>query len=264
MVQGSLLLLGTGSSAGIPVMGCDCQVCASQDARNKRLRAAALVRCGGIKLLIDTGPDIRQQCLKFGITEVDGLFLTHTHFDHVGGLEELRVFNFKTQKPIPCLLSHDSLKEVKKLFHYLFEEHDKDKTIPAKYTFETFEHDRGAYTFCSLPLRYFSYTQSKMKVTGMRLGDLAYVTDIKEYPDTIFEDLQGLTTLVVSALRFTSSRLQFSIDEALDFSERVKAKKTYLIHMAHEIDHEHLQSLLPSNIVPAYDGLEISFDLRHP
>jgi len=263
MAEGVLLLLGTGSSAGIPVMGCDCSVCTSQDPKNKRLRASALVRYAGTNLLIDAGPDIRQQCLKFGIRHVDGLILTHTHFDHVGGLEELRVFNFKQQKPIPCLLSQESLNEVKMLFHYFFEEHDKDKTIPAKFTFHTLLEDRAKLTFCDIPLRCFSYAQSKMKVTGVRLGDLAYVTDIKEYPKTIFADLANLNTLVISALRFTSSRLQFSIDEAIDFAERVKAKTTYLIHMAHEIEHEHLQSLLPSNILPAYDGLEIAFDLRY-
>lgn len=262
MTIGSLLFLGTGASAGIPVMGCHCHVCTSHDPRNKRQRAAALIRYAGKNLLIDAGPDIRQQGLTFGLEHVDGLFLTHTHFDHVGGLEELRVFNFKQEVAIPCLLSEESLKEVKKLFHYFFEEHSQDKTIPAKFHFHTLPHERGEVLFCDLALRYFSYRQSQMKVSGFRLGDLAYVTDIKEYPDTIFEDLQGLSTLVLSALRFTKTRLQFSIDEAVDFAARVQAKKTYLIHMAHEIDHTHLQSLLPATIMPAYDGLEIAFEMR--
>ncbi len=262
MVSGSLLLLGTGSSSGIPVMGCSCAVCSSTEPKNKRFRASALVRYQGKNVLIDAGPDIRLQALRSSIKHIDGVILTHTHYDHIGGLEELRVFNFAQKGPIKCLLSEISLMHIRKLFYYLFEEHKADRTMPSKFDFMLLDGKRGVKEFCGLPIRYFTYSQPSMEVTGYRLGDLAYVTDIKEYPETIFEDLAGLETLVVSALRFPNSRLQFSIDEAVDFAEKVGAKKTYFIHMAHEIDHAHLESLLPPNIRPAYDGLEIDFEIR--
>ncbi len=262
MVTGSLLLLGTGASAGIPVMGCSCAVCHSNDPKNKRSRASCLIRFEGRSILIDTGPDIRHQAIKFGIKHVDGLIITHTHYDHVGGLEELRVFTFGDKGPISCLLSHTSLTHLKKLFYYIFEEHGKDKTKPVKFTFTELVGKRGVVSFLDLPVQFFTYEQPSMEVTGYRLGDLAYVTDIKSYPETIFEDLKGINTLIISALRFTETKLQFSVDEAVDFAEKVGAKKTYLMHMAHEIDHSHLSSLLPATIQPAYDGLEITFEIE--
>lgn len=260
MASGSLLLLGTGSSAGIPVMGCSCAVCTSKDSKNRRFRASALVRYEGHTILIDAGPDLRQQALTFGIKHIDGLVLTHTHYDHVGGLEELRVFNFAQKGPISCLLTPTSLTHIKKLFYYFFEEHAKDKTTPAKFEFMPLLEPRGSTTFCGLPIRYFTYSQPSMEVVGYRFGDLAYVTDIKSYPDTIFDDLKNVKTLIISALRHTSSRLQFSVDDAVDFAKRVGAKTTYLIHMAHELEHNHLKTLLPPGITPGYDGLEIGFE----
>ncbi len=261
MAIGSLLLLGTGASSGIPVVGCPCEVCHSKDPKNKRSRASALVHYEGRNILIDAGPDIRQQVLTFGIKHVDALMLTHTHYDHIGGLEELRVFSRVQNKPIKCLLTPISLVHIKKLFYYFFEEHTADRTIPAKFDFQLLDGLRGETTFCDLPIRYFTYAQPHMEVTGYRLGDLAYVTDIKSYPDTIFSDLKGIKTLIISALRHTSSQLQFSVDDALDFAKKVAPEKTYLIHMAHEIEHKHIESLLPPNVHPAYDGLELTFEI---
>lgn len=262
MTKGSLLLLGTGASAGIPVMGCSCAVCQSGDPKNKRYRASALVQCMGKTILIDPGPDLHQQAIRFGVNHIDGLIITHTHYDHIGGLEELRVFTFSRKTPIPCLLSLTSLVHLKKLFYYLFEPHAQDKTVPAKFDFIELEQDRGEVAFCDVPIRYFTYSQPSMEVLGYRLGDLAYVTDIKDYPDTIFEDLKNCKTLILSALRHTHSKLQFSVHEAVAFAQKVGAKTTYLMHMAHEIDHTHLEKLLPPSILPAYDGLEIAFELE--
>lgn len=257
--MGSLLFLGTGASAGAPVIGCSCPVCTSSDPKNRRMRASALVRINSKTVLIDAGPDFRQQALTFGISAIDGLILTHTHYDHVGGLEELRSYNFMQKKAIDCLLSEESLHAVQKLFYYLFEPRDGKVGFTSRFTFHPLTEDRGESIFCDVPIRYFSYRQSSMKVLGLRFGDLAYVTDIKEYPETIFDDLQGLSTLVISALRFGKSELQFTIDDAIDFATKVGAKTTYLFHMSHEIDYHHIITLLPENIKAAYDGLEIPF-----
>ncbi|MCE5295166.1 MAG: MBL fold metallo-hydrolase [Chlamydiales bacterium] len=259
MAHGTFLLLGTGASAGIPVIGCPCDICHSTDERNKRKRASALICYEGKQILIDAGPDFHQQALQYDVKKIDGLAITHTHYDHIGGLEELRIFAYVRKAAIPCLLSQISLGHLKKLFYYFFDEHTADKTVPAKFDFITLPEKRGHVDFCGLPIQYFTYSQPNMDVIGYRVGDLAYITDIKEYPETIFEDLVGCKTLIISALRFGTTKLQFSIDEAVDFAKRVNAPMTYFIHMSHEIEHSHLESLLPANIRPAYDGLEIPF-----
>lgn len=259
--MGSLVLLGTSASAGIPVIGCSCAVCSSTNPKNKRMRASALIRYNGKNILIDAGPDIHQQAHRFGVRHLDGLLITHTHYDHTGGLEELRAFTFVKQMPIPCVLSKISLTHLHKLFYYFFEEHAQDKTVPAKFDFRTLDAKRGDFELLGIPFSYFTYSQPKMEVTGYRIGDLAYVTDIKDYPETIFEDLKGIKTLIISALRFTPTKLQFSVDEAVSFAEKSGATMTYLIHMSHEIEHSHIENLLPPSIQPGYDGLEIPFEV---
>ena len=257
-MDGSLLFLGTGSSAGVPVIGCHCRVCLSRDPKNRRLRASALLRWQDKTFLIDAGPDFRQQALLYDIRQIDGLLLTHTHYDHIGGLEELRIYSFRQKGGIPCLLSSSSYSEVKKLFYYLFEQDGEVKNYTSKFDFIPLDGD-GECIFLGLPIRYFSYSQGGMKVLGFRIGDLAYVTDIKNYSPSIFQELQGLSCLVLSALRFTNSNIQFSIDEAIDFAEKVGAKNTYLMHMSHDIEYSHLYNLLPASITLAYDGLELPF-----
>lgn len=261
MTKGTVTLLGTGASAGIPVMGCSCAVCLSHDSKNKRFRSSALVQFEGKSILIDAGPDLHQQAHKFGMKPIDGLLITHTHYDHVGGLEELRVFSYQRKAPIPCLLSETSLMHLKKLFYYLFEEHKQDKTQPSKFDFCQLESNSGMQLFCGLPIGYFTYSQPSMEVIGYRFGDLAYVTDIKEYPETIFDDLKNCKTLILSALRYTHSALQFTVHEAIEFAQKVGAEKTYLVHLSHDVEHYHLEKFLPPSIVPGYDGLEIAFEL---
>lgn len=253
-MDNTLLFLGTGSSSGVPVIGCDCPVCTSKDHKNRRLRASVLLRWHGKQFLIDAGPDFRQQALKYNIRHVDGLLLTHTHFDHIGGLEELRIYNARQKCAIPCLLSSDSYSEVEKLFYYLFEKGIEHKNYTSNFDF-TLLGEKGEVSFLGLPVRYFSYSQGGMKVLGYRFGNFAYVTDIKNYASDIFKELEGLSCLVLSAQRFTESRIQFTIDEAIDFAKRVGAKKTYLMHLSHDIEYNHLLTLLPESITLAYDGL---------
>lgn len=258
MKDATLRFLGTGSSTGTPIIGCKCAVCTSIDPKNRRLRASVLVEASGKNILIDAGPDLRQQALIYDIKRVDGLILTHAHFDHVGGLEELRAYNFMQKAAIPCLLSNDCFESIKKLFYYLFEMPSGRLNYTSQFAFQPLSAERGTLEFCGISVRYFSYMHSGMKVLGVRLGDIAYVTDIKEYPETIFDDLQGLSTLVVSALRFTRSEIQFSIDEAVDFAEKCGAKQTYLMHMAHDVEYGHIKTLLPPSIKPAFDGLTLA------
>ena len=260
-MEGSFLFLGTGASTGIPVIGCECTVCHSLDPRNRRTRASIFIEFEGRHLLIDAGPDVREQLLTHRIQRVDGLLLTHTHYDHIAGLEELRVFNFRQQHAIPCLLSSESLVEVRQRFYYLFLDQVPEKNVTAQFDFRPLEALSGKTVFCDLPLAYMSYQQGHMHVLGFRFGDLAYITDIKSYPSSIFNALRNLKTLVVSALRFTPAPLQFTVDEAIDFARKIAPEQTYLMHVSHDIEHAHLERLLPPSIYLAYDGLRLSFSV---
>ena len=263
LVTGRFLFLGTGASSGVPVIGCSCAVCTSSNKKNRRLRASAYISFSDKHLLVDAGPDIRQQALLYKIRNVDALLLTHTHYDHIGGLEEMRVFNFLQQKTIPCFLSRESELAAKKLFYYLFEKGSKNgRAFTAALNFHKLKGRSGKVVCEGLEVEYFGYSQGHMQVTGYRFGDLAYVTDIKHYDKKIFDHLQGLSTLIISALRFIPAPLQFTVDEAIDFAKKAGAKKTYLMHLSHEVEYKHLQTLLPESFFPAYDGLEIPFEAQ--
>lgn len=251
----SLLFLGTGGSMGIPVIGCDCSVCLSDNPKNKRLRPSVLLQIGHKNIVVDPGPDFRQQALKFYIDKLDGVILTHAHEDHVGGIDDLRIYILKYHQPIPLLLSQETLEDLEKRFYYIF--HQTGQGVVTKFAPQVLREERGDTRFLDLPIRYFSYNQSGMKVTGFRMGEVAYVTDISESSGQMIEDLKGVQTLIVSALRHTPSEPHFTIDQAVDFSRKVGAKKTYFTHLAHEVDHERVSALLPEGIELGFDGLRI-------
>jgi phosphoribosyl 1,2-cyclic phosphate phosphodiesterase len=251
MTQATLLFLGTGASMGTPVVTCKCRVCVSKSPFNHRLRPSALITVREKRFLIDPGPDFRQQALQYGIDDLDGVLITHTHFDHIAGLDDLRVFDFLRQKTIPCLLSKESMQEIQRLFFYF-----KEGT---RFRYQVIENDFSSGDFEGLKWKTVSFVQSGMKVTGFQIGDLAYLLDIKQYTDRIFEELKGVQTLVLSALRQTASKAHLSIDEAIVFAQKMGAKMTWLSHVAHEIDHEEINHQLSRNIQLAYDGLELTF-----
>lgn len=259
--HGTFIFLGTGAANGAPVIGCSCEVCRSLNPKNRRQRASGYIQIGEKGILIDTGPDIRQQALTYNIKRVDALLLTHTHYDHVGGLEEMRAFNFFQQGAIPCFLSEKSFQEVQQLFYYLFQNgaREANRKFTATFDFIQLVGASGTINCAGIPASYFRYYQGDMCVLGYRFGDLAYVTDIKHYDESIFAQLQNLSVLIVSAQRFTPSSLQFTVDEAVDFALKVKAKTTYLMHLSHEVEYDHLQNLLPDSFMLAYDGLQIPF-----
>jgi phosphoribosyl 1,2-cyclic phosphate phosphodiesterase len=258
-IKGKFLFLGTGGSVGIPVIGCKCPVCSSMNPKNKRMRPSALLIIGKKKILIDTGPDLRQQALLFDISEIDGVIITHTHYDHIGGLDELRVFYFREKKKVPILLSQSSFADIKQRLPYLFQEKKAGISLAAQLDFQILEDKRGETSFLDIPFRYMTYEQGGMEVTGFRFGNCAYISDIREYPQTIFGDLKQLDTLILSALRFSPSPMHFTIEEGIAFAQKVGAKKTYFMHLTHDIEHEKISTSLPEKIFLAYDGL--SFDL---
>lgn len=256
-INPQLLFLGTGGSMGIPVIGCKCPVCKSDSSFNKRLRPSALLMVDRKRILIDCGPDFKEQALRYELDQLDGIIVTHAHNDHTAGFDELRIYSIRNQQPMPCLLSPDTLADLQRRFYYIFDENSPYSGVTAKFNLQLLESERAEVLFLGINIRYFSYRQGGMLVNGFRTGNLAYVSDIREYPTTIFEDLEGVETLVISALRYSPTPLHFSVDEAVDFARRVGAKKTWLMHVAHELDHEKTNAYLPQDIRLAYDGLKI-------
>lgn len=259
-IKGHFLFLGSGGSMGVPVIGCHCQVCLSTSPCNKRLRPSGLIMVKNKKYLIDCGPDFRNQALLYHIENLDGLILTHAHHDHTAGIDELRVYYMRHKTSIACLASRETISDVKRRFPYIFESHS-DK-LTAKIVMQELEGECGQTLFQGLDLSYFSYEQAKMKVNGFCLGNFAYVSDIKNYQESIFESLKGIDVLVLSALSRRSSPFHLNVDEAIAFSDKVGAKETWLMHIAHDLDHEETNAYLPPHVRMAYDGLEINFDLQ--
>lgn len=254
-MEGRFTFFGTGASMGVPVIGCSCFVCCSDSPLNKRTRSCSLFQCGNKKILIDVGPDFRFQAIQHRIKNIDGLMLTHTHYDHIAGIDDLRVFAFKPHPPVPVLLSEETMEDLKRRYFYLVEEK------APKLSFQVLKKDFNEVEFLGIKVGYFFYDQLGMQVTGYRFGDLAFLTDIKHYPVSIFEELEGCNTLVLSAINWEKTRAHINIEEAIEIAEKVKAKRVFLTHIGHELDHESTNEKLPKCMQLAYDGLSITCHL---
>ena len=253
-----LTFLGTGTSQGVPVIGCDCAVCCSIDPRDARLRTSAMVEVGDKRFIIDAGPDFRQQMLRENISHITAILLTHKHKDHIGGLDDVRALNF-VDYPDAIHTVHiygtkDSCECVRKDFDYAFCEN------PYRGVPQMELHEFGSESFVVegveiVPIR---GKHSRFEITGFRIGHLAYLTDFKEIAEDEVEKLKGVEVLVVNALRFEPHDSHFSVAEALDLIEKVAPKKSYLTHMSHDIGLHCVASLrLPDGVEFAYDGLKI-------
>jgi phosphoribosyl 1,2-cyclic phosphate phosphodiesterase len=212
---------------------------------------------GSAKLLIDIGPDFRQQALRYGIDHLDGLLLTHTHYDHIAGIDELRALNFRQKKPFPCLLSEESYADLATRYYYLFKPSKEGESYTAQIEWHKLPKPHGEVEFLGVKIGYVSYSQGGMKVTGFRIGSFAYISDIRHYEPSIFDGLRGVNTLVLSALRAEPSHVHFSLQEAASFAHQVGAKRTYLTHLSHAVNEEAAEQILPPDIRLAYDGLQL-------
>jgi len=259
MGNGKIRFVGTGGSAGVPMIGCECGTCRSDNPKNQRLRTSATIVVDGKTLIIDASPDFREQALRYKIQSPHALFLTHTHYDHVGGLEELRSYTIHTHTAIPCYLSRSSFDNVKKLLYYHFTPKSEEVNFTAMFDFRVLDDSSGVFNIDEVEVKYFSYSQGTMAVTGFRIGGLAYVTDIKEYDPSLFSHLADLDVLVVSAVWRTPSKMQMTVEEALAFQQKVGAKRTYFIHLSHDIEYTKVSGSLPAGVSLAYDGLEVEF-----
>jgi phosphoribosyl 1,2-cyclic phosphate phosphodiesterase len=185
MKQGHILFLGTGASAGVPVIGCHCAVCTSELAQNKRLRTSALLTVNNRTILIDCGPDFRTQALTHKVDNIDGLILTHSHNDHTAGIDDLKIYCIRGKKSLPTLVSAETECEIVRRYYYLFNPKDLYKGFSAHLELHTLPLPQGSTEFLDIPIKYFSYEQLGMAVNGFRFGDLAYITDIRDYDEGI-------------------------------------------------------------------------------
>ena len=252
-----MILLGTGTSVGVPAIGCRCDVCQSNEPRNKRTRASAILGLPDGNLLIDTSPDLRLQLLREKIGIVHSVIYTHEHSDHIVGFDDLRLFQFYLGHPVPVFCNSTVEKRLRMAFDYAFDDGPKTHVgaTPAV-DLNRIEHDPISIlgeTITPIPLKH----GPNFDVLGFRVGDVAYCTDVNEIPPTSWDLLQGLDTLVLDALRPDPHATHFSIDEAVDIAQRLKARRTYFTHCACKIDYHQVNQSLPDGIEVGYDGLRI-------
>lgn len=256
-----LTFLGTGASMGIPIINCDCGVCTSHDARDARLRCGARLEINGRTYLIDASSDLRQQALRYGLDRLDGVFITHSHADHVFGLDDTRIYSIRTRSPIRIFASRATLDSIRRLFWYAFEG-PRDERL-AKPVFQMTTPEDAAVQD-ELDVASIPVLHGKMPVTGYRFGKLAYLTDFNRIGDEALNMLTGLDTLVLGALRHSPSISHLTIPEAIALAEQIRPRITYLTHFTHEVSQRELEQTLPNHIRPAYDGLVIDIPDDEP
>lgn len=254
-----LTFLGTGTSQGVPVIGCECDVCMSSDSRDRRLRTSAMVECDGVRLVIDAGPDFRQQMLREGVRHLDAILLTHEHKDHTAGIDDVRAFNFvdfPTIHSMHIFGNEPTIMTITKDFDYAFAQ-NKYRGVPV-IELHTIEADRSFRVKDIEILPIEGRHSDRFKVFGYRMDKLAYLTDFNAISDEELTKLKGVECLVVNALRWTEHSSHFSVAQALDLVRRVAPKRAYLTHMSHEIGlHTFAELRLPEGVQFAYDGLKI-------
>ena len=250
-------LLGTGTSTGVPVIGCRCPVCTSPDPRNRRLRPGLRRELPEGVVLVDTSTDLRQQALAYGVDRVDAILYTHSHADHILGLDEVRVFNFRQGTVIPCRGPASALAAIRRTFAYAFEPGQEGGGKPR---IELLPISDEAFPLLGAEVLPVPVRHGEMEVFGYRIGPFAYVTDVNFVPEESLRRLAGVEVLVLGALRWRPHSTHFSIAEAVEVAARVGARRTLLTHLAHDVDHASSLAALPPGVEPAHDGLVIALD----
>jgi phosphoribosyl 1,2-cyclic phosphate phosphodiesterase len=249
-----ITFLGTGTSQGVPVIACDCNICLSSDPFDKRLRTSLLIEKDETTLVFDAGPDFRQQMLREHVTRLDAIILTHEHKDHIAGLDDVRAFNYKSQDAIDIYSEDRVQKVIKKEYSYVFSEYQYPG-IPKMRLNPIPELGFNVKNLDIIPIRVFHY---RLPVYGFRVGNFAYITDANYVPEESKEKLYGVKYLVINALRKEKHISHFSLREAVSFIREISPKKAYITHISHQMGlHKEVNRELPAGIALAYDGLTL-------
>ncbi|HWE02586.1 MAG TPA: MBL fold metallo-hydrolase [Tepidisphaeraceae bacterium] len=251
-----LLFLGTGTSAGVPMIGCHCEVCSSVDPHDRRMRTSAVVSYDGVRVLIDSTPELRLQCVANRVDWIDAVVFTHAHADHIMGLDDVRRFNALRRGPLDVWADEATHRALLRSFGYAFKEPSNDSKLFRPHLIQRtisgpFEIGARAWT----PIKLL---HGDMAVLGFRVGDLAYCTDVSEIPEASFALLEGLDVLVLDALQREKHTTHFSLEEAIEAAERIGAKRTLFTHIAHRMFHAATNRTLPANMQLAYDGQTVA------
>lgn len=251
-----ITFLGTGTSQGVPLIGCTCEVCKSDDSKDKRLRSSVLISINGKNIMIDAGPDFRQQMLREKITQLDAILLTHEHKDHIGGLDDVRAFNYIQKKPMD-IYAEKRVNDILQAHDFAYVVERKNYPGIPKMDFHSVtEKPFNIYGITVTPIRGLHMSLS---VLGFRINKFAYITDMNYISPEEREKLRGLDVFVINALRKKKHVSHFNLDEALEVIEDIQPSKAYLTHISHKLGfYETLKNELPENVYPAYDGLKVS------
>lgn len=250
-----LTLLGVGSSAGTPVIGCECKTCLSTDPRNKRTRcSSAITLSTGEVILIDTGPDLRQQALREQLRRVDAVLYTHTHADHLNGIDDLRSFCQLNRHQIPLYGSLDHMGHISSRFGYTLREPSDYWDLPVL----SINQVNAPFMLFGQEITPIPAKHGRATVYGYRIGNMAYLTDVSEIPESSLELLTGLDVLLLDCLRYKPHHTHINLEQSLVYAECIGARQTYLIHMTHELEYNEVSQALPSNVHLGYDGLQLT------
>lgn len=250
-----ITVLGSGTSQGVPVIACQCKVCKSSDKHDKRLRSSVMIQKECTTVVIDTGPDFRQQMLRENVENLDAILITHTHKDHIAGLDDVRSFNYLSGKPMQVYASAYDQEEIKREFAYAFDK----KPYPGVPKIELKELTEKDIIIGKLHIRPFRVMHHQLEVFGFRIDDFAYITDANYIPASSMEKLFGVKVLILDALRKEKHVSHFNLEEAIQLAKRLKVEQTYFTHLSHLMGlHHQVQKELPENMALAWDGLKIN------
>jgi phosphoribosyl 1,2-cyclic phosphate phosphodiesterase len=249
-----LTMLGVGSSAGTPVVGCSCATCLSSDSRNTRTRCSSMITLdSGENILIDTGPDLRDQALRENIKRVDAVLYTHTHADHLHGIDDLRAFCQLNRKQIPLYAKEDAVEHIKQKFGYVLREPSDFWDLPVL----RIAPIHAPFELFGVKITPIPVMHGRSHILGYRIGNLAYMTDVSEIPESSFALLENCDVVLLDCLREKSHPTHINIEQSLAYISRIKAKQSYMIHMTHELEYASLSKKLPKNVFVGFDGLKL-------
>jgi phosphoribosyl 1,2-cyclic phosphate phosphodiesterase len=260
-MEATLTFLGTGTSMGVPTLGCDCAVCTSTDPRNRRTRPSILLEYNSHIVLVDTGPDFHAQALREGIRHVDAVLYTHGHADHVMGFDDLRPLSFRLKGNMPVYADDETAKNIERIFEYTFRKEDRYPTS-AQVEIHRIDPTPGSgIDIFGACVRRIPVTHGRQEITGYRFGSAAYLTDMSDIPAESLPLLQDLDVLILDALRHEPHPSHSHIEKSVALVEQLKPRRAFFTHMGHDLDHEATDATLPPHIRLAYDGLKITFEI---